>query len=222
MYILTPEASLSIVAHKNNPELVVVRAWREGDLEAVFGRETPVHAGGGTHYRFRAELDRRVVADALAQEISFLNHERVVDAVSEPARRKAYGQISNVMARYQTQPMATSVPADADILHEPLGGADPVSRLVLTIAGFRQHRGEWPTRVIVPQGQLDRIRRRGLKPAGWKLLRRKLQLIPVPANGVLVAVGADGLAQSFGAAVSPGTTVATLQWLGFIAEAEVR
>jgi hypothetical protein len=65
MWLFLQDAYLSIVADRDRPDRLLVRARFSGDLERVFGK-VPVEVSPSADYRFRARIPRQVVADRLA------------------------------------------------------------------------------------------------------------------------------------------------------------
>lgn len=101
MWIFLSDSYLSIV-DKGDPtgETLLVRARRKGDIEAVFP-EAEVIEGAGTDYRYRARIDRRVVAEVIADQVSSIRYGNFKDTVDDDARHDAYLDTWRVMMRYQ-------------------------------------------------------------------------------------------------------------------------
>jgi hypothetical protein len=74
MQILLTNAYLSIVADRNNPDRMIVRARRQGHIEAVFP-EANVITRPDTEYRYRAFIDRKVVEAQLATITKTLDYD---------------------------------------------------------------------------------------------------------------------------------------------------
>lgn len=80
MWIYLPDAFLSIVAHRTEPEYLLVRARFAGDLERVFpGCEVQVTPDAD--YRFRALVSRVRAADVIAANVAGIEYDNVKGAV---------------------------------------------------------------------------------------------------------------------------------------------
>lgn len=77
MWLFTPEGFVSIVQHRDSPELVLARARFPGDLERVFPDQAHnVEETPAADYRYRLTLDRETVAEAVAaaaRELDYTN-----------------------------------------------------------------------------------------------------------------------------------------------------
>lgn len=100
MWIFLNSAFLSIVDKGGNGSTLLVRARHEGDIERVFPQaaveRTPQH-----DYRFRARIDREVVAMALAEAVKGIRYSNFKDSVGERSRHDAYMDVWSAMYRYQ-------------------------------------------------------------------------------------------------------------------------
>lgn len=83
MWIFTPTAFVSIVAHRTKPGVLLVRARLKGDLERLFPGCT-VKTTPNADYRFRAEIARGRVADLIREQLTVLDYDNVKNAI--PAR----------------------------------------------------------------------------------------------------------------------------------------
>lgn len=105
MWIFLSNAFLSIV-DKGDPSgaTLLVRARRRGDIEAVFP-EAEVIEGTGTDYRYRARIQRRRVAEAIAQQIENIRYGNFKSTVHDHDRHDAYMDTWQAMMRFQrTEP----------------------------------------------------------------------------------------------------------------------
>lgn len=100
MWVYMSDAFLSIVAHRTNPELLVVRARLKGDIERVFPGATVVESAR-SDYRFRTELKRADAARVLADVAADIKYENFKHSVGEPDRHDAYVQAWVAMANLQ-------------------------------------------------------------------------------------------------------------------------
>lgn len=104
MWIHLNDAFLSIVAHLDDEEMLLVRARLAGDIERVFPAaevaETP-HAD----YRFRASVRRGEVARVLAARAAAIPYSNFKASIApeERARHDAAMEVWRVMRRLQEQ-----------------------------------------------------------------------------------------------------------------------
>jgi hypothetical protein len=89
VWIFLNDAFLSIVAHRDDPDALLVRARRAGDIERAFP-EAAVSETPAADYRFRATLPRQTVADALAAAVKAIAYPNFKASVAEPDRHDAY------------------------------------------------------------------------------------------------------------------------------------
>jgi hypothetical protein len=106
MWICLNDAFLSIVADRNDPERLLVRARRAGDIERVFP-QAEVLVGVGTDYLYRALLPRSTVSEAITARIDSIDYPNFKNSVAERDRHDAYMQFWDVMYRYQQRERAT-------------------------------------------------------------------------------------------------------------------
>jgi hypothetical protein len=99
MWIFLNDSFLSIVAHRTEPGVLLVRARTAGDIEAVFP-QAHVREGEGTDYRFRADVQVEEVALALAERVRGIGDPNFKDSVRERSRHDAYMDVWSVMARW--------------------------------------------------------------------------------------------------------------------------
>jgi hypothetical protein len=143
-WICFNDAFLSIVAHPTDPDRLLVRARREGDIERVFpmveARRTP-----GRDYLFRAEVNRLDVADVIAQRLFETAETNFKDSVKDQKLHDAYAAFWNIHGRLQPggpyggwrerrrQPYLPRLtgradPGYDDPLGDPLFGFEPTGR----------------------------------------------------------------------------------------------
>lgn len=84
MWIFTPTAMVSIVAHRTKPGCLLVRARLRGDLERLFPGCT-VQRTPGADYRFRACLPRATVAGVIASAFASMTYDNVKNAIPHGA-----------------------------------------------------------------------------------------------------------------------------------------
>lgn len=98
MWVFLSDSFLSIVAHRERADALLVRARLPGDIEAVFpGAE--VAETNAADYRFRAVVDRADVGRALADAALSIDYDNFKGSVSvtNGARNLAYHQVWSVM-----------------------------------------------------------------------------------------------------------------------------
>lgn len=89
MWIFMSDSLLSIVAHKSNPNILLVRARAEGDIEAVFPDAQVFHTPSND-YAYRAFLPRQVVAVVMATQISNIDYTNFKNSVQDNERHGFY------------------------------------------------------------------------------------------------------------------------------------
>ena len=95
-----------MVAHRDNKEMLLVRARFQGDIERIFRKvitsaeviHTPL-----ADYAYRAAIPRRLVADALVEEMMVMDYHNVKDAVDETFRHDAMMDVWAAMLRAQRE-----------------------------------------------------------------------------------------------------------------------
>ena len=99
MWIFLNDSFLSIVADRDQPNSLMVRARIRGDIERVFPGydvvETP-----SADYAFRATIPRRIVAGRLAAYAASIGYDNFKDSVADYARHDAYIGVWTTMHRY--------------------------------------------------------------------------------------------------------------------------
>lgn len=73
MWVYLTDALLSIVAHRDRPGELLVRARFDGDIEAVFPGAAVIETPDAD-YRFRATVPRDVVAQAIAARVTAIDY----------------------------------------------------------------------------------------------------------------------------------------------------
>lgn len=101
MWIFTNNSFLSIVAHRDKPEILLVRARRLGEIESVFP-DADVFEMLSADYLYRAEIPREQVAEIMAKQIQEIDYDNFKNSVTDTARHDAYTAIWSVMYQYQS------------------------------------------------------------------------------------------------------------------------
>lgn len=80
MWIYTPTAMVSLVAHRNKPDILLARARLPGDLQRMFPgckvKRTP-----SADYRYRAEVTRLEARKAVADAVVSIDYDNVKGAI---------------------------------------------------------------------------------------------------------------------------------------------
>lgn len=103
MWICLNNAFFSIVASDRDPDVLNVRARRDGDLERIFPGHT-VHARAHSDYAFRAFIPRPVVAAVIAQQVDAIGYTNFKNSVEDDALHNAYADVWVVMQAVQKRP----------------------------------------------------------------------------------------------------------------------
>ncbi len=100
MWIHLSDAFLSVVAHRHDPDMLLVRARVAGDIGRVFPgvieTETPT-----ADYRYRATIPRKTVAAALAEQVAGIEYDNFKNSVTEHDRHDAYFETWGALHRLQ-------------------------------------------------------------------------------------------------------------------------
>jgi hypothetical protein len=100
MWLMLNDAFLSVVDKSNAPDCLLVRARRPEHLAAVFPN-AEIRESFGTDYRFRADIDRREVAQIIASRIAGIDYDNFKNSVQDDALHTAYMGVWTVMGRLQ-------------------------------------------------------------------------------------------------------------------------
>lgn len=108
MWLMTNKTFVSIVEHRDDPNLLCVRGRFKGDVDRFLGKacetETP-----GADYRFRAVAPRDEVSSALLISALGIDYPNFKDSVREKWRHDAYLEVWGVMWREQKARLAAAV-----------------------------------------------------------------------------------------------------------------
>jgi hypothetical protein len=109
MWLFTDIGFFSVVAHRDRPDTLLVRARTRGDLEALRDRHLPdleLHENLGSDYRWRAFVirsDWEHMAAALAAGIDYPNFKDAVAERQGNDRADIYHDVWAVVHRLQTR-----------------------------------------------------------------------------------------------------------------------
>ena len=101
MWIFLNNSFLSIVQHRKNSDLLLVRGRINGDIEAVFPSAKVIELCNAD-YRYRAEVSRHEVTLALIQEVQRITYDNFKNSVQDDLRHDAYMRVWSVMHGAQT------------------------------------------------------------------------------------------------------------------------
>jgi hypothetical protein len=104
MWICLSNAFLSIVNSDRDPTVLMVRARRRGDIEAVFGPSVEVTTLPQHDYQFRAFIPRSTVGDVIAKALVDIRYCNFKDSVKDRPLHDAYFEIWRTMADLQEIP----------------------------------------------------------------------------------------------------------------------
>lgn len=102
MWVFLNDAMVSMVADRNRPGWLVVRARLAGDLERLFG-ERPVEHTPAADYAWRCSVPARHVADVIAQRVVGVDYGNFKGSVDggDDARHEAYFDVWQAMQQAQ-------------------------------------------------------------------------------------------------------------------------
>ena len=96
MWVFFNDAYLSIIAHPDRPDTLLVRGRFKGDIETVFPgietSETPER-----DYRYRALIDRQTVAKTLADRAFNIDYGNFKNSVKDNNRHRVYADVWRIM-----------------------------------------------------------------------------------------------------------------------------
>lgn len=100
MWICLNNAFLSIVDKSTVRGCLLVRSRRPNDIRAVFPQAV-VQESFGTDYRYRANIPRDVVANAIARNILDIDYDNFKDSVADDRLHDACNRVWGVMGQLQ-------------------------------------------------------------------------------------------------------------------------
>jgi hypothetical protein len=104
MWLLTTQGFYSVVAHRDHPEMLLVRAQTRDDIEALRNQipDLAPYEDPNADYRWRAEVTREQWVEALEQlggAIDYPNFKNPVADVQGPEREGLYHQVWQALRR---------------------------------------------------------------------------------------------------------------------------
>lgn len=106
MWTITPQGFYSVVAHRDDPDTLLVRARVRADLDALRAQipSLEIVERPGSDYRYRAFVSRASWVDAVASLARAIDYGNVKDAVTErqgSARAALYLRVWDVLRGLQ-------------------------------------------------------------------------------------------------------------------------
>lgn len=102
MWIMLNDAFFSLVSKDCEPDELMVRARRKGDIEKVFS--VPASRYTKSDYLYRAAVKREVIAEVMEREIDNINYDNFKDSVQDKELHDAYVGVWTAMLRVQEVP----------------------------------------------------------------------------------------------------------------------
>ena len=100
MWISTNQGFISIVAHRDFPDVRLIRARRRECLETLFPGETILETPAAD-YRFRVFIPDHKVADIVASLIRGIDYDNFKNSVEDEDLYRAYSAVWGVMGKLQ-------------------------------------------------------------------------------------------------------------------------
>jgi len=99
MWLGHSDGWLSIVEHRDDSTLLLVRARKESHITSIWGDIDVTHMPDAD-YPYRVNLDREVVKDGLCEYIERIDYDNFKNSVKERRLKDAFEHIWAVMYRY--------------------------------------------------------------------------------------------------------------------------
>ncbi len=103
MWLCFNDGFLSVVADRNDPNRLLVRARRRRDLLDVCGNGVEVLKDVGSDYRWRTFVDRRAFSELVANRIDNIGYTNFKNSVKDTDLHEIYVQFWHLHYRYQDQ-----------------------------------------------------------------------------------------------------------------------
>lgn len=100
MWLMTNKSFVSIVEHRDDPNLLCVRGRFKGDVDQFLGRKVEVETPDAD-YRFRAVAPRTLVGERMLIAVGSVDYPNFKNSVREKWRHDAYLDVWGVMWREQ-------------------------------------------------------------------------------------------------------------------------
>ena len=99
MWIALTEGWLSIVAHRDNPDYLLVRARNPSHIRRTFG-ERVMYTDADADYPFRADVPRRAVIDFLINRLERMTYDNFKNTIDDDRYHDAAVDVWRTMFRY--------------------------------------------------------------------------------------------------------------------------
>lgn len=99
MWIFLKDSFLSVVAHRDRPDDLLVRARKKGDVRRAFPEAEEQHTPHAD-YPYRAIIPRVRVAEVMAAQAHAIDYDNFKNQVEDDARHGAYLDCWAIMARF--------------------------------------------------------------------------------------------------------------------------
>jgi hypothetical protein len=102
MWLFFSESFISVVADRDDPKKLLVRARVAGHIEALFPK-AKVFQVEGSDYRHRALVSRRTVKQVVARRVEAIDYDNFKNSVSDWELHNSYLRIWGVMRELQNK-----------------------------------------------------------------------------------------------------------------------
>ena len=99
MWVFMNDSFISIVSHRDKPGVLLVRARKPRDIEAVFP-DAQSWEDARADYAFRAEVPAEQAALTLAARVNSIGYDNFKNSVKEKRRHDTYMKVWEVMWRW--------------------------------------------------------------------------------------------------------------------------
>ena len=99
MWVFLSDAFLSVIAHRDEPDLLIVRSRIAGDIERALP-EASVFEDDRSDYRYRALVPRGTFSRAMAEAAASITATNFKASVTDKRRHDAYMDVWRTMARW--------------------------------------------------------------------------------------------------------------------------
>ena len=89
MWIFLKDSFMSIVAHRDRPDDLLVRARKKGDIQWVFPEAVEQHTPRAD-YSYRATIPRARVAEVLMEQVRAIDYDDFKNQVADHSRHDAF------------------------------------------------------------------------------------------------------------------------------------
>lgn len=100
MWLFSQKGFFSIVEHKDNSDLLLVRSRIKGDIERCWPTAA-VRENEGSDYRFRASIPRTEVINKVAKIVKEINYPDFKASLVDTKRIRWYSRVWEIMATMQ-------------------------------------------------------------------------------------------------------------------------